>query len=207
MNHNTRHPGIALKKAAVIELIQMLLTRGYGIEQLPCPERIDLGGVARPSFFRFQPIIFKSLGKSWFPLVKATYAVRLYGYKRVCANLAAQIVRQMKDFIASGYTIGAVIGMDDSPSCGVTRSVDFLSAAQKCVEIGYCLDDMQYPDFETMKSLYPALITTGTGIFMDAIREQIQRRQLDIKMLGFDPWQEAESVEIERIKGSLQQDK
>ena len=45
LNENTRYAGGAMYAGAVTEIVEELVTAGYGIHQLPCPERLAWGAV------------------------------------------------------------------------------------------------------------------------------------------------------------------
>ena len=47
LNENTRYAGGATRPGAVAEIIGELIAAGYGIHQLPCPERLAWGGVLK----------------------------------------------------------------------------------------------------------------------------------------------------------------
>ena len=47
LNQNTRYAGGATRAGAVAELADELIGAGYGIHQLPCPERLAWGGVLK----------------------------------------------------------------------------------------------------------------------------------------------------------------
>ncbi len=47
LNENTRYAGGATRPGAVAEIIDELIAKGYGIHQLPCPERLAWGGVLK----------------------------------------------------------------------------------------------------------------------------------------------------------------
>ena len=40
LNENTRYAGGATRPGAVVEIVDELMAAGYGIHQLPCPERV-----------------------------------------------------------------------------------------------------------------------------------------------------------------------
>jgi uncharacterized protein YbbK (DUF523 family) len=47
LNENTRYAGGATRPGVVAEIIDELIAAGYGIHQLPCPERGAWGGVLK----------------------------------------------------------------------------------------------------------------------------------------------------------------
>jgi len=49
LNQNTRYAGGATRPGAIAEAVHELVGAGYGIHQLPCPERLAWGGVLKQS--------------------------------------------------------------------------------------------------------------------------------------------------------------
>lgn len=98
LNVHSLEDNLAFYPGLEEEVIQLLISAGVGIFQLPCPE-MDLFGILRK------------------PLPKEAYQgskVRTH-YKA----LASKIVNQLKEFTKKGYDIVAVIGAEGSPSCGI----------------------------------------------------------------------------------------
>ncbi len=100
LNANSRAEGIA-DHAGMYPLVMGLASRGIGIVQLPCPE-IVLGGPDRPK------------------QTKEAYGEQ--GTRAYCARIADEIASQVRAYLQAGYSVEAVIGMEGSPTCGVTRT-------------------------------------------------------------------------------------
>lgn len=96
LNINTRFPEGCTFAGADTPIIQTLLDEGLGLIQMPCPEYECLG------------------------LEKESYGEIVGDELRKCFRDTAQtVVKQIKDYLALGFEIAGVIGMDPSPSCGV----------------------------------------------------------------------------------------
>lgn len=96
LNINTRFPEGCTFAGADTPIIQALLDEGLGLIQMPCPEYECLG------------------------LEKGSYGKIVGDELRECFRTTAQsVVKQIKDYLALGFDIEGVIGMDPSPSCGV----------------------------------------------------------------------------------------
>jgi len=125
LNQNIRFPGIGVCGGAFYDLVTPLIKRGIGIEQLPCLERIGWGGVHRRSVYGMLPMLFKYANSKSFPIIKLLGTVWFWNYKRLCKKEAKKVVGQMEDYKKSGYEILGIIAMNDSPTCGVTKTSDF----------------------------------------------------------------------------------
>ena len=77
-------------------LVIQLLKKDIGIIQLPCPELKHLG-LGRP------------------PQTKNTYNTR--AYRKLCSDLAKELVEDIVAYVESGYKILGLIGIGASPTC------------------------------------------------------------------------------------------
>lgn len=200
LNQNLRFPGIAIKSGAVNEIIEPLLSKGLGIEQLPCLECLGWKGVARKSFFKYIPKFFKYSESKIFPILKLFGAIWIWKYRRLCKKETKFLLDQIQDFINSGYLIVGIIAMNDSPTCGLTKTINLLSSAKEFKNIGLKLSDFLNPKFEKMKFIIPNLLDNGTGIFMGEIIKEMKNRKLDIKLIDFNPWNDLKEEADKIIK-------
>lgn len=203
LNQNVRFPGIAVRAGACTELVDGLLKSGFGIETIPCLERLGWGGVSRKTYFRYQSIflawkdtplfsIFKLLGKLW-----------LYKYSLLCGREAKQIVGQIRDYIDSGYSVSGIIMMNDSPTDGVTKTIDLIRAVERIASLGHDPAIMTHPKLDVMREVIPLLCEKGEGIFTVRLLREISHLGLDVGIIGYDPWMDQEE-ESERVIGELQ---
>ncbi|HTP29193.1 MAG TPA: hypothetical protein VMK12_26465 [Anaeromyxobacteraceae bacterium] len=202
LNQNSRTPGIAGQKGAVTGLVQVLLGNDLGIEQLPCPECLFWGGVSRKGIYKKQPMMFGAVGKPWFPIVELLFKLWIRQSDRNCAKEAARAVDRMEDFIREGYEIVGLIGVDDSPTCGVTKTLNLLRIVNNHKALGITLNDFETPRFERLAPAMPKMQETGSGAFVGAILAGLKKRGLNIKTTGFDPWLDAFD-EVRRIAAFL----
>jgi len=158
--------------------------------------------VSRSQYFRFQPLVFRAADTWWNGPVRVLTRVWLFRFRMRCRLSARQVADGMEEFERAGCSsLGAVV-MNDSPTCGVTRTIDLTKAARMLKRLGVGAADLENPDLETMRKTLPYLITSGRGIFTDALIRETARRGLAPKVVGFDPW--ADPVEeVERIAGAL----
>ncbi len=99
LNINTRFPEGCAFEGANVPLIRTLLDSGLGIIQMPCPEYEVLG------------------------LEKTLYGVVIKDEIRAgFRKYAGIVVKQIEDYLAMGFEVVGVLGMNPSPSCGVDFS-------------------------------------------------------------------------------------
>ncbi len=197
-NQNLRFPGIAVASGACEELLSMLIRSGAGIETIPCLERIGWGGVSRGQYFKYQPLLLSrhNVLISW--MLRLFTRLWLWNYGRVCGREASRIVSHIEDYIRHGYVIAGIISMNDSPTDGVTQTIDLLRSAEKIRSGTYDAAGLLSADITRMRELIPALCERGEGIFMKRLRVKLERRGMGINIIGFDPWVD-QRLEAERI--------
>ncbi|RKD22348.1 Predicted secreted protein [Caminicella sporogenes DSM 14501] len=101
LNANSKVEGLSEYSGVLFELTNLIIKRGIGIIQLPCPEMLMYG--------------IKRWGH-----VKEQFDTPYFREK--CRKLIQPIVNQLIDYKNSGYKILGVIGIDGSPSCGVNKT-------------------------------------------------------------------------------------
>lgn len=106
------------------------------------------------------------------------------------------------DYISSGYTVTGIIAMNDSPTDGVSQTIDLINAPMKIKVLGIDPDLFQQPHFDDMKKVIPRLCNEGTGIFMSCIMKELEKKKIVINAVGYDPWGDP-GVEVQRVKEKL----
>ena len=197
LNQNLRFPGIAVESGAITDLLSILTENGIGIETLPCLERIGWGGVSRKTFYKFLPIVDRNIGKKKFFLIKIFIKIWIRHFKKLCRKEAKKIVKQIQNYIESGYSIKALITTNDSPTCGITKTINLINLISKYKDLGITMEDLENPEIEKMKNLIKNLLEDGSGLFMTKVIKQLKRRKINIKIIGFDIWNDF-SEEIEK---------
>ena len=203
LNQNLRFPGIAISSGTINEIIEQILRKGIGIEQLPCLECLGWGGVERKSFFKYFPTYFKYRESKIFPILKLFGKVWIWKYRRLCKKQANLVLNQMEDFINSGYSIVGIIAMNDSPTCGLSKTINLWNSVKKFKSLGIKLSDFINPEFDKMKFIIPKLCDDGTGYFMSEIISGIKQKDLTIKLIEFNPWNDLKE-ETNRINNELE---
>jgi len=99
LNLNTRFPGGGPYPGAQPEVVKALVESGVGIVQMPCPEQRTFG-----------------LEKHTFGDLPAEVVRTRF------QEVAEGVVADLAEYRGLGFDVVAVIGMDPSPSCGVTMA-------------------------------------------------------------------------------------
>ncbi|MFQ6069840.1 MAG: hypothetical protein ACE5LC_04860 [Candidatus Aminicenantales bacterium] len=98
LNVHSLEDNLALYPGLEEEVFQLLIRKGVGIYQIPCPE-VELQGIFR-----------KALPKDSYehPKIRETYR-----------KLSEAITETLGWYVKKGYEIRAVLGAEGSPSCGI----------------------------------------------------------------------------------------
>jgi uncharacterized protein YbbK (DUF523 family) len=168
LNQNTRYAGGATRAGAVAELADELIGAGYGIHQLPCPERLAWGGVLKRHSLR----LYHSKGGPLYPLRAVLLRAFVWWTRIVYWRLARQVVRDVTDYERSGVEVVSLIGIGASPSCGVTTTLDLrasLEVVAACPAAALTRDVMN-------EQAVLGCRRPGEGLFIKALDRQLKRR-------------------------------
>ena len=115
MNQNTVAPGLASHRGAVEAFVKLLVEKGYGILQLPCPEATYLGM------------------KRWW-MTKNQYDST--GYRSHCRRILEPTLVTLEELTKTGAEY-IVIGVKGSPSCGIytTTTGEWQGDPSKATEV------------------------------------------------------------------------
>lgn len=98
MNVHCLEDDLAIYPGVEEEIVKLLIGKGVGIYQIPCPE-IELSSIFRK------------------PLPKDSYEHEKI--RKVYRELSETITDTLSSYVRKGYEITAVIGAEGSPTCGV----------------------------------------------------------------------------------------
>jgi predicted secreted protein len=172
LNQNVRYLGGATQPGAVAEVVARLQRTRVGIVQMPCPEQRAWGGVDKrytmPAYGAYQTR-FRRLRRpaSWLFLLYTRLAYR---------RLAGQVARDIGDYVRSGQSVQAVVGVGASPSCGVRTTLDLKGVLDT---VAGC-DPAQLNTDDFNRRVIVAHARPGQGMFVAALRRQLRRRGLDV---------------------------
>jgi hypothetical protein len=176
LNENTRYLGGAFRPGAVDEVVGVYLRAGTGICQMPCPEQLAWGGVLkRDLLFLYARPWLRPLLRLFVPALSAYTGAR---YRL----LARRVARQIIDYQRSGFDVVGVVGVDASPTCGVTTTLDLDAALSAVVGCPLArLDRGFMNDTVVNGSARP-----GRGLFIEALSGALARRGARVPLLSHD---------------------
>jgi predicted secreted protein len=186
LNANTRYLGGAGRRGSVAEIVQPCLEHGIGIVQLPCPEEHAWGGVLKRWLLGF----YGGDASRSFRLRAALFPLMLFYTRRVYRRLARQVANQIQDYLASGFEVLGVIGVDGSPSCGVQTTMNLERAF---VQVG------RLPPVATaadVNAIVRSNAIGGRGLFVALLEEELRRRSLTVPFAAHDLMAELEGRRV-----------
>jgi predicted secreted protein len=171
LNENVRYLGGAFHPGAVRAALAPFFDQGIGIVQMPCPEQRAWGGVLKRRILRHYGT------RSRLPPV----ALRAFlGYTRwIYRRLARRIVRDLEDYLRSGFEVVGIVGIGGSPSCGVVRTLDLRRS------LPVIADPTIDRDTLNARAIAECVIP-GRGLFVEALRRRLHRRGIEVSLLEFD---------------------
>jgi uncharacterized protein YbbK (DUF523 family) len=178
LNENTRYAGGATRAGAVVEAVDELTAAGYGIHQLPCPERLAWGGVLK----RHTLWLYNSKGSLLYPLRGVLLTAFIWWTKAVYKRLARQVAREVADYQRAGIAVDGIVGIGGSPSCGVMTTLDLrasLDVVASCPAAALTRDVMN-------EQAVLGCRRAGSGLFVQALDRELKRRGLTVPALEHD---------------------
>ena len=172
LNENVRYLGGAGQSGSVSDVLNRYLDAGVGIYQMPCPEQLAWGGVLK----RYLLPMYGARGSVRYRLRGPLTWVFLSYSRFVYARLARRIVRDIADYVRSGFEVEGIVGVGASPSCGVLQTLDLSRSMEVIADCRPGSIDAAGFNARLMGSA----ITEGPGGFIRAMRSRIERRHLNI---------------------------
>ncbi|HOT45659.1 MAG TPA: hypothetical protein PLM53_14180 [Spirochaetota bacterium] len=183
LNENVRYMGGAFTEGIVPSIVDDIKHQGYGIVQMPCPEQCAWGGVSKK-------LMWLSFGIRGTPLYWLRFILlplfQFYTRMRY-RSIARHVSLQIKDYIRSGFTIIGIVGIDGSPSCGVTVRLDM----EKCFRLFSSLSLDTLESDAMNEQLYGGCLGAGRGIFIYEIARALGKRKIHIPLFAHDLVNEA----------------
>jgi hypothetical protein len=90
--------------------------------------------------------------------------------------LARAVVRDIQDYVDSGFEVVGVVGVAGSPSCGVRRTLDLAAAVRA---LGACRQQPVTKDWVN-RQVVAAATCPGRGLFSEAMIAELARRGLAV---------------------------
>ena len=174
LNQNVRYMGGAFCGGAVPSVLEAFAKKDVGFVQMPCPEQVAWGGVTKR-------LLLRAYGARWVYRMRALLLPLFVAYTRFRYFLIARrVAREIRDYTSAGYEVVAVVGVDDSPSCGVRRTLDVKRALPVIASFD---EDVDRETFNA-RAVRDCLVA-GRGFFIDALRRALARRALDVPLLEY----------------------
>jgi predicted secreted protein len=186
LNANTRYLGGAGRRGSVAEIVQPCLEQGIGIVQLPCPEEHAWGGVLKRWLLRF----YGADARLSFRLRAMLFPLMVFYTRHVYRRLARQVANQIQDYLASGFEVLGVIGVDGSPSCGMQTTMNLERAF---VQVGRLQPVATVAD---VNAIVRSNAIGGRGLFVALLEEELRRRSLTVPFAAHDLMAELEGRRV-----------
>lgn len=179
LNQNVRYLGGASHRGVVPAAVEQFIADGTGLYQMPCPEQVAWGGVMKRLILRIY-----GADESWtYRLRGLLYPMFLLYTRLRYRRLATRVAKDMADYARSGFEIVGVLGVGDSPSCGARHTLDMRRALPIIASVD--VDRIDAPSFNARA--VRALLVEGEGLFVKALRRQLQRRNVTVPFSEWAP--------------------
>lgn len=178
LNENTRYLGGAFRQGCVDELVDEFQRQGIGISQMPCPEQRAWGGVLK----RYMLPIYGSQGTLLYRLRGAILPLFVLYTRWKYRHLAKEVVRDIEDYVHSGFEVVGIVGVGGSPSCGVCNRLDLRRSLEVVAGCPLAKFDRQVMNQEAVA----ACLSEGEGLFIAAIQRKLRRKRLSIRWYEHD---------------------
>jgi hypothetical protein len=100
------------------------------------------------------------------------------------------VANQIQDYLASGFEVLGVIGVDGSPSCGVKKTMNLERAF---VEVGRLQPMATAAD---VNAIVRSNAIGGRGLFVALLEEELRRRRLNVPFAAHDLMAELEGRRV-----------
>ena len=179
LNENTRYLGGACVPGCLPEVVERCIEQRLGIVQMPCPEQQAWGGVLKPILLRAYGLQRRS--PVLFALRRPLLALFRWHTRRVYRKLARQVASEVADYLSSGMHVHNVVGVDGSPTCGVSSTIDLGSALERVTRLA--------PSSVTpgvFNRDLRASVIAGQGMFTEELQRELKRRQIEVPFIAHD---------------------
>ncbi len=178
VNENTRYLGGAFRQGCVDELVDGFQREGLGICQMHCPEQRAWGGVLK----RYLLPMYGSRGTLLYRLRHVLLPLFLWYTRWRYWRLAKEVVRDIEDYVRSGFEVAGIVGVGGSPSCGVWSSLDLRRSLEVVAGCPLASLDRRVMNEEVVA----ACLNEGEGLFVAAIQRELRRKHLSIRWYEHD---------------------
>lgn len=179
LDQNVRYPGGAFRPGVVPEAVAPFIVEGDGVYQMPCPEQAAWGGVARRIILRFY-----GSERRWTYRFRALLLPLFLAWTRWRYRLIARrVAGHAADQACSGCRIVGILGVGNSPSCGVRQTLDLARALPVVASLDVATVDRRTFNERAVRGC----AVEGEGIYIQELRRALVRRQLAVPFLEYQP--------------------
>ncbi|MHB8139062.1 MAG: hypothetical protein ACYDGO_11850 [Smithellaceae bacterium] len=191
LNENTRYPGGAFTRGMLSTVVQEIDRKGYGIVQLPCPEQRAWGGVLKKYMLLSYGLnnsgsLLNTFRNFLFPLF-------ILHTKWVYKKIARDTVKMIEDYKNSGFGIIGIVGVDGSPTCGISTCLDMKKTFDYCAGLNIKSIDRKIYN----KEMYGKCLKQGKGLFFLEMDKILRKRNMAITYYSHDLVREAKGESIQ----------
>ncbi len=173
LNENTRYLGGAFRPGCVDELVDGFQQEGMGICQMHCPEQRAWGGVLK----RYMLPIYSSRRTPLYRVRHVLLPLFLWYTKWIYRRLAKEVVRDIEDYVRSGFEVVGIVGVGGSPSCGVCTRLDLGRSLEVVAGCPLARLDRQLMN----EAAIATCLSEGEGLFMEALQRRLRRKHLTVR--------------------------
>ena len=178
LNENTRYLGGAFRRGCIDELVESFQQEGLGIYQMRCPEQRAWGGVLKRRLLPF----YGSRGTVLYRLRRVLLLLFLWYTRWVYKRLAKVVVKDIHDYIRSGFEVVGMVGVGGSPSCGVWSNLDLRCSLEAVAGCPLAKCDRR----QVNEKAVAACLREGEGLFIAAIQRQLRRKRITVRWYEYD---------------------
>lgn len=178
LNENTRYLDGAFRPGCMDELVDGFQQAGVGLSQMHCPEQRAWGGVLK----RYMLPIYGSQGTLLYRLRHVMLPLFLWYTRWRYRRLAQEVVRDIEDYVHSGFEVVGIVGVGGSPSCGVCTRLELRRSLEVVAGCPLARFDRRVMNEEAVATC----LSAGEGLFIAAIQRELRRKHLSIRWYEHD---------------------
>jgi predicted secreted protein len=180
LNENTRYPGGAFTQGMVSAVVREIDSKGCGIVQLPCPEQKAWGGVLKKYMLLSYGL---NNSGSWLNLFRGILLPLFISHtKWAYKKIARDTVKMIEDYKYSGFEVIGIVGVDGSPTCGISTCLDMKKSFDYCA--GLNIESIDRNIYN--KEMYSRCLKQGKGLFFLEMDKALKRKKIAITYYSHD---------------------
>jgi predicted secreted protein len=169
---NTRYLGGAFRRGSVSEIVSEATGKGVGIVQIECPEQRAWGGILK----KYMWLAFDAKNSPVYRFRRLLLPVYTLHTRLVYRRIAASLVKDIRDYQKSGFTVKGIAGVDGSPTCGVDITLDVNASFEF-----FAANNTESLNRDTFNSrLYDTCAVKGSGMFIEELKKLLLKKRLSI---------------------------